>query len=168
MGVLWEKSLSNPNLPASIILNRRKRESKKSSHVFPKYKLRMSPRYLNTIPEISTSSDDITYNDEISSINDSSNEIRSSLSKDDRSIEIGDEDEDVDEEYYGLVVVLSLTWRFLGYSYNSCSQNDQQRLIKEKETVTKVRVCWVLNIRVILRWIGIQNPMIYSVLINTL
>ena len=51
----------------------------------------MSPRYLNTIPEISTSSDDITYNDEISSINDSSNEIRSSLSKDDRSIEIGDE-----------------------------------------------------------------------------
>lgn len=83
----------------------------------------MSPRYLNTIPEISTSSDDITYNDEISSINDSSNEIHSSLSKDDRSIEIGDEDEDVDEEYYGLVVVLSLTWRFFGYSYNSCSQN---------------------------------------------
>ena len=46
----------------------------------------------------------ITYNNEISSINDSSNDIHSSLSKDDRSIEIGDEDEDVDEEYYGLVV----------------------------------------------------------------
>ena len=45
----------------------------------------------------------------MSRFNDSSNEIHSSLSKDDRSIEIGDEDEDVDEEYYGRVVVLSLT-----------------------------------------------------------
>lgn len=52
---------------------------------------------------------EITIADETSRFIDSSNEIRSSLSKDDRSIEIGDEDEDVDEEYYGRVVVLSLT-----------------------------------------------------------
>ena len=54
-------------------------------------------------------SNEITIADETSRFIDSSNEIRSSLSKDDRSIEIGDEDEDVDEEYYGRVVVLSLT-----------------------------------------------------------
>lgn len=64
----------------------------------------MAPRYLNTIPEVSTSSDDVNYNEEISSINDSSDEIHSSLSRDEGSIEIEDEDEDVDDEYYGHLV----------------------------------------------------------------
>ena len=39
-----------------------------------------------------------------SSINDSSDEIHSSLSRDEGSIEIEDEDEDVDDEYYGHLV----------------------------------------------------------------
>lgn len=81
----------------------------------------MSPRYLHTIPEISTSSDEITYNDDISSSNDSSNGINSGLSKDEGSIDIEDEDEDVDEDYYGSIMILFLSSRFLGYSFNCCT-----------------------------------------------
>ena len=63
----------------------------------------MAPRYLNTIPEVSTSSDGVNYNEEVSSINDSSDEIHSSLSRDEGSIEIEDDDDD-DDEYYGHLV----------------------------------------------------------------
>ena len=88
----------------------------------------MPPKYLNTIPELSVTSDDIQYSEDISSINDTSDELDSDKSMDASSIDINNSQDD----YSGNYCALRWFGQILRISLRSQFQNQVKRLKERK------------------------------------